>query len=167
VRGGYLGFRDYADPPAADHGRTPIGVASRDAAESGDGQRPDQAGEPQPQVHHPTGTGQARPAPEGQGGEEVEVGLEDGVAGHPLDRDEVVHEVGVLDQQPPWIDPGAGQGLEGQDRAMQASLEFGGLGLVEARQGRGLLGHLPQQERPWLGPAAGTQIERRVDSYLW
>ncbi len=137
-------------------GRAPVGVAPRDAAEPGDGQRPDQAGEPQPQVHHPTGAGQARPAPERQGGEEVEVVLEDGVVGHPLDRDEVVHEVGVLDQQPPPIDPDAGQGLEGQDRAVQASSHFGGLGLVEAHEQERFHGLPPRHPGRSGGPPKET-----------
>ena len=60
--------------------------------------------------------------------------LEDGVVGDPIDRDEVVHGVGVLDQEPPPIDPDAGQRLEGQDRSAQASSQFGRLGLVEAHE---------------------------------
>jgi hypothetical protein len=56
------------------------------------------------------------------------------MVGHPLDRDEVVHEMGVLDEQPPPIDPDARQGFEGQGRAIQASSEFGGLGLIQAHE---------------------------------
>jgi hypothetical protein len=89
-------------------GRPAIGVAPGRAAETGHRQRSHQPWEAQPQVHHAPGAGQARPAPQRQGGEEVEVVLEDGMVGHPLDRDEVINGVRVLDEEPPPIDPDAG-----------------------------------------------------------
>jgi hypothetical protein len=94
-----------------------------------------------PEVHHPSGARQARTAPQGQRRDEVEVMLEDRMEDDPIHRHEMVHGVGMLDQEPPAIDADAGQALEGEDRPVEATSEFGGLGLVQPDEQDRFHGH--------------------------
>ena len=55
-------------------------------------------------IHHPPSAGEAGAAPEGQRREGVEVVLVDGVEGHPFHGHELVHQVGMLDQEPTSVD---------------------------------------------------------------
>jgi hypothetical protein len=94
-------------------------------------QRARQARQPQPTVEQPARARQARPAPQRQRRQEVEVVGENSMKHHAVDRQHP-RPVDALDQQPPVLDPDLRQQRVADRRPREPPPQIDDLGLVEA-----------------------------------